>query len=144
VSASWQVDERRPITYLLGCMSSYRLPLLSLVVVLTLAAHGCGSEEPSGELPAAETTAADPQSPAEDTEGQDDLVELEAAGSRFDPAVQVEQIPDGAWYCDMGTVHYAAPSQGDGSCPICGMRLVQRGAAPAHGDHGHGADHNAQ
>ncbi|MEQ9077687.1 MAG: hypothetical protein RLP09_27745 [Sandaracinaceae bacterium] len=79
-------------------------------------------------------------------------MQLEADGSRFDPAIQAEQVPDGAWYCDMGTVHYAAPTQGDGSCPICGMRLVQRGAAPSAGAHGsdethgdgHGADHHPE
>ena len=50
-------------------------------------------------------------------------VEIAPEGTRFDPAVEKSQIPDGAWICDMGTVHYAAHEAG--SCPICGMHLTQ-------------------
>ena len=49
-----------------------------------------------------------------------------AEGTRFDPAVEASSLPEGAWICDMGTVHYARSVQGDGECPICHMRLVQR------------------
>ncbi|MBW2465005.1 MAG: hypothetical protein JRH11_25375, partial [Deltaproteobacteria bacterium] len=45
--------------------------------------------------------------------------------TRFDPPVEPSKIPDGAWACVMGTVHYASLDQGDGNCPICGMELVQ-------------------
>jgi YHS domain-containing protein len=53
------------------------------------------------------------------------MVELVAAGTRFDPPVSKERVPNGSWICDMGTVHFAATEQGDGSCPICGMHLVE-------------------
>lgn len=53
------------------------------------------------------------------------LVEVAAEGSRFDPAVEKAQVPAGNWICDMGTVHYAQPEVGDGTCPICNMQLVE-------------------
>ena len=53
-------------------------------------------------------------------------VELTAEGSRFDPPIEVEQVPSGAFYCDMGTVHYASLEQGDNACPVCGMLLTQQ------------------
>lgn len=49
---------------------------------------------------------------------------LPADGQRYDPAVDPSEVPDGAWMCDMGTVHYAAPHAGE--CPVCGMKLVQK------------------
>ena len=51
------------------------------------------------------------------------IVTLPAEGARFDPPVEASAIPEGAWYCDMGTVHYAQPDKGDGTCPVCGMLL---------------------
>jgi hypothetical protein len=53
-------------------------------------------------------------------------VAVAAEGSRFDPPVRVEQLPAGVWYCDLGTVHYARPDEGDGRCPVCGMTLSHR------------------
>jgi len=57
-----------------------------------------------------------------------------AEGTRFDPAVPVESIPDGSWMCNMnGHVHYAAKNKGDGKCPVCSMALVHKepgGKAP--------------
>lgn len=52
-------------------------------------------------------------------------VEVSATGTNFDPPVAKDRIPEGAWFCDMGTVHYARMEEGDGRCPRCGMRLVQ-------------------
>jgi YHS domain-containing protein len=51
------------------------------------------------------------------------MVEVSADGSRYEPPVAKSRIPDGAWICDMGTVHYASLSEG--TCPICNMRLTQ-------------------
>lgn len=71
------------------------------------------------------------------------MVTVTAEGSTFDPPVKAEQIPAGAWYCDMGTVEFARTEQGDGKCPKCGMMLKQKpadgaAAAPAEGgEHGH-------
>ena len=41
------------------------------------------------------------------------------------------RIPEGAWYCDMGKVHYARSEKGDGVCPLCKMQLTEKGPAPA-------------
>lgn len=49
-----------------------------------------------------------------------------AEGQRFDPPVDVSEIPTGSWMCDMGTVHYAAGEAHDGTCPVCGMQLTQK------------------
>ena len=49
-------------------------------------------------------------------------------GTRFDPPVAKERIPDEAWACVMGgKVHYASMKKGDGECPVCGMNLVEIG-----------------
>lgn len=53
-------------------------------------------------------------------------VQLAAEGQKFDPPVARAAIPAGAWYCDMGTVHYARPEEGDGICPLCKMKLKQK------------------
>jgi YHS domain-containing protein len=52
------------------------------------------------------------------------MVEVLAEGSRYAPPVEKAQIPEGAWICDMGTVHYASLSEG--TCPLCNMRLTPR------------------
>lgn len=51
------------------------------------------------------------------------------AGVRHDPPVDPSEIPDGAWMCDMGTVHYSSADKHDGKCPVCGMDLVQKAAS---------------
>jgi hypothetical protein len=58
--------------------------------------------------------------------GPTTVIAVTQAGTNFDPAVRVEQIPAGAYYCDMGTVHYARLEEGDGRCPRCGMKLTKR------------------
>lgn len=52
------------------------------------------------------------------------VASLPADGQRYEPAIDKEEAPEGAWICDMGTVHYARPDKGDGTCPVCGMELV--------------------
>lgn len=53
-------------------------------------------------------------------------LQLAADGSRFDPPVARNLVPPGAWFCDMGTVHFARQGRGDGVCPVCGMELVAK------------------
>jgi hypothetical protein len=71
------------------------------------------------------------------------MVEVPKDGKEFNPPVKPEQIPAGAFYCDMGTVEYARLDKGDGKCPVCGMMLKQKPggaeapAAPAAGHEGH-------
>ena len=107
----------RVITALLGLLSA-------------LALVGCAPKEPPGPTPeqiaqqkvqqAMAAGAARDQAPLE-------AVAVAEQGTAFDPPVRVDQLPDGVWYCDMGTVHYAARSQGDGRCPKCGMSLSHKG-----------------
>ena len=52
-------------------------------------------------------------------------VEVAEDGTRFDPPEAKQNMPDGAWICDMGTVHFASMAAGDGKCPICGMSLKE-------------------
>lgn len=84
-------------------MNRWSRPWIAVAVLL----GACGGSEP----PAPE--AAPVASPAQ--------------GARHDPPVPVSEVPDGAWMCDMGTVHYTAPHAGD--CPVCGMALVQKQSA---------------
>lgn len=100
------------------------------VVVAVAASIGCGarSEEQTEEVTAA-PIAEQPEPSAAEGAPALEMVELTAEGTEFDPPIQAEQLPDGAWYCDMGTVHYARTDQGDGKCALCGMNLVQQEAA---------------
>lgn len=61
----------------------------------------------------------------------DGLVAVTAAGAKLEPPVVAARIPEGAWYCDMGKVHYARTEKGDGICPLCKMQLTQKGPAAA-------------
>ena len=60
-------------------------------------------------------------------------------GKTFKPPVAKDKIPEGAYYCDMGTVHYARMDKGDGKCPLCKMALVKKGdkAQPSGHNHNH-------
>ena len=85
--------------------------------------------------PAEPAAKADPI-PSVDPTTVEGMVEVAATGTRFEPAAEKSQIPEGTWMCDMGTVHYAAHAPG--TCPLCKMKLVEKGgdgAAPAM-DHG--------
>jgi len=108
---------------------------MRLVLCLSFLLVGCGSAEAPDAtspppIPQASGEAGQQTQSAAAAQGAADpaSVELEPGGTTFEPPVQPEQIPEGAWYCDMGTVHYARPDEGDGSCPVCGMKLVQRGS----------------
>ena len=74
------------------------------------------------------------EAPAEAPADAGGVVTVAADGTQFDPPVELDRIPDGAWICNMGTVHYASLEQGEGTCPICSMELEQHGAE-AHGEH---------
>ncbi len=99
--------------------------LVVLVVVLTACGGQPATEEPAAEP---ETTAVEPEVT---TEAEVVMVEVPAEGVELDPPVEVVQLPDGVWYCDMGTVHYARAEKGDGICTVCGMELVQKVAEAA-------------
>lgn len=60
-------------------------------------------------------------------------VSLTAAGVQLDPPADKDQIPEGAWFCDMGTVHFASTDINDGKCPLCSMDLVHQASAASSG-----------
>jgi hypothetical protein len=92
----------------------------------------------------AETPEATPEAPVVATDGEAkpdevkgaDTITVTAEGAKIDPAVAKSMIPAGAYYCDMGTVHYARMDKGDGKCPECGMMLTQMPGEGASKDAG--------
>ncbi|MBA2661176.1 MAG: hypothetical protein H0U74_02690 [Bradymonadaceae bacterium] len=121
--------------------------LFALIIASLLVLAGCDSAPKEAALEAEPPAAAQQEAPKEQAGAPAELAMavLTADGQTFDPALQVAQIPAGAWYCDMGTVHYARLEEGDGTCPACKMKLVQRAAMPAAGhnhDHDHDHDHD--
>ena len=135
-----------------------------ICTALIFGAFGCDkpAEKPAeaeaeAEAPAANAEAEkapeeeEPAADAKPAEAPAAKIEISAAGQKLDPPVKPEQLPAGAWYCDMGTAHWAAMDKpDDGKCPECNMALKQMAAAPAgekadghdhaHGDHD-GHDH---
>lgn len=104
-----------------------RWPALALTLSVLVACSGSEpAEAPAAapEAPAAPEASAKPAVVVPPTSG---LVSITAAGVELDPPAEKDQIPDGAWYCDMGTVHYAATEKHDGKCPLCKMDLVHKG-----------------
>lgn len=101
---------------------------LALLFALAFAAGCDNAKTADGEAAPAEAAAEQPVA-----EQQAALVEVSVEGTPFEPAVEKAQIPEGSWICDMGTVHYARSEQGDGTCPLCNMKLVQYGAAAEDG-----------
>lgn len=104
--------------------------LLVLSGLTFFAVTGTAQDEPPADEPA-------------EVQEDNGLIEVSEDGAQLDPPVQADQIPVGAWFCDMGTVHYASLSEGDGSCPVCGMFLKQKAdpetqpAETGHEGHGH-------
>jgi hypothetical protein len=105
--------------------------MVCCVSALAMVAAGCGGgaeqARPTGGVQVI-SPATEPEPVAEEGAVLPP-VEVSAEGTEFEPPVQVAQLPDGVWYCDMGTVHYARAEAGDGTCPKCGMKLVQKAAA---------------
>jgi len=91
-------------------------PLIAMVPLLLLTA-GCNNPPAKHDSAGSATTS--PASAAAP-------VQIPVDGKKFDPPVRPEQLPSGAWYCDMGTVHWAQMKEGDKTCPVCKMNLVQK------------------
>jgi hypothetical protein len=81
--------------------------------------------EPAEGEESAETEEAAEKGGSEEAQPAEGTVEVAADGTKFEPPIKAEQLPEGAWYCDMGTVHYARMEKGDGKCEVCGMKLKQ-------------------
>ena len=95
-----------------------------LVVVAAVALVSCSAQEPA-EQPV-EVVAVEEAAAGQITVIDLEIVEVTAEGTVFEVPVQIEQIPEGAWFCDMGTAHYAQLEEGEGTCPTCGMKLVHK------------------
>lgn len=132
--------------------------LRALGLLVAVIAAGCTSEPPPAPsqpteaaepaepgAPSPEAAPAKPVAPATATVPAGATATVTAQGTKFEPPITPEQIPPGAWMCEMGTVHYASTDKGDGKCPLCGMALTQKapGAPPAtgapdgHDEHAH-------
>jgi hypothetical protein len=83
------------------------------LALLALVATGCDKSSGASSGGTASTT-------------NSSAIEVPAQGKKFDPPVKADPLPAGAWYCDMGTVHYARMEKGDGTCPVCKMDLKQK------------------
>ncbi len=78
-----------------------------VLIAMVLTACGGETEKPATPAPAG------------------DLIEVTDDGANIEPPAEKASLPEGAWICDMGTVHYARAKKGDGACPRCGMNLVE-------------------
>lgn len=92
---------------------------------------GMAPEEPVATSP--ETTTEDGKPAEQEAVAAGDKIEVTAEGGKIDPPVAKDKIPVGAYFCDMGTVHYARMDKGDGKCPECGMMLKQMTADGSQG-----------
>lgn len=99
--------------------------LFSLLASLLLLVIGVACNPPAqGEQPA----------PSQARASTSAKVQIASEGTKFEPPVAPEAIPEGSWMCEMGTVHYARAHKGDGKCPVCGMHLTEaRSAVKAAG-----------
>jgi len=84
--------------------------------LVVLVGAGCDKGSSSSAAPA--TSVAAPASSG--------MATVPAKGQKFDPPIQPSQLPSGAWYCDMGTVHWAQMEEGDHTCPLCQMKLKKK------------------
>ncbi len=107
------------------------LSLGLLVGIVALGATTVACKEPTQQTAAEETVV------AQNTVVATDTVEVKKDGNEFNPKIAVSQLPDGAWYCDMGGVHYARMDKGDGKCASCGMKLNQKGGSEDEANHDH-------
>ncbi len=80
------------------------------ITLLALSLFSCKPEvtKAAADAPAKEAAA---DKTAKKTEGE------------HKPPIEKSEVKDGHWYCDMGTVHYSRPDEGDAKCPLCGMKL---------------------
>jgi len=88
-------------------------------------AAGAAVAEPAGAAPTADPHAGHAEAAGAAAAGATMIV-VTQAGASIEPPVKQELIPAGAWFCDMGTVHYARAEKGDGKCPVCKMDLKQK------------------
>jgi hypothetical protein len=89
-------------------MKQLILLTVTLAIALGLAACEEGNKTAPDKAPAAATAP------------------LTAEGTTYEPPIAIDDVPAGAWYCDMGTSHYARSEKGDGKCGVCKMDLKEK------------------
>jgi cytoskeletal protein RodZ len=121
--------------------------LITIITLVCIALIGCESKKTdatdtsTNETAAAATTEKTNETAAATTTAEKvskgNFIEVTREGAKIDPPVAVDKIPDGAYYCDMGTVHYARMEKGDSKCALCGMMLKHKGSDEKGADGGH-------
>ncbi|MFV2071849.1 MAG: hypothetical protein ACC742_04245 [Thermoanaerobaculales bacterium] len=106
-----------------------RMLFVMFAVVVFALSIGCGAQPAEETEDVVAAPIAEQPAPSAEEATTLEMVEVAAEGAEFDPPVLAEQLPDGAWYCGMDTVHYARMDEGDGKCGVCGMNLTQKEAA---------------
>lgn len=110
----------------------FKLGIVLLLSPLAMALLACGGAAPPADVADVPPDPAQPEQEPTDAEPAADTVEVAADGTKFDPPVQTSEIPEGAWMCEMDSVHFASLEQGNGECPVCGMTLKQKTAGEDH------------
>jgi hypothetical protein len=98
-----------------------RCQVAAFAVVACFTLISCGKHPAQQDKPSSGDSVANPSATANVTK-----VEVPPAGRQFSPPVRADQLPTGAWYCDMGTVHWAQMNQGNHQCPLCKMDLKHK------------------
>jgi hypothetical protein len=88
----------------------------AMAVIGALAQFSCNKPATESTVAAVSASANENVSP----------VDVPVEGKEFKPPVRPEQLPSGAWYCDMGTVHWAQSKEGNHTCPLCKMDLKKK------------------
>ena len=104
--------------------------ILIFTLALTMATLACpGGMVPPEQVGGSSSAMTSPDHDHGEHAHKDEKVQVAKDGSKFDPPVAAEKIPNEAWACVMGgKVHYASMTKGNGKCPLCGMNLVQHAA----------------
>lgn len=104
--------------------------VVALPTALVLGGVGCTSKSSAPAKPKAKAKSAKQSVPLA-TRVDNGPWRIAATGSEFKPPIQIAEVPPGAWYCDMGTVHYAQSEAGDKTCKLCKMKLKHKAKNPA-------------
>lgn len=104
-----------------------------IIVALTTVALACPSGPVSPSNARNSTAMSSPDHDHSSSEHKNHAaagkIQIADDGTKFDPPVSKDKIPNEAWACVMGgKVHYASMKKGNGDCPLCGMRLTQHAA----------------
>ena len=116
------------------------MPTIKIAVAaLLIALAGCDNQKAEaaagGTAPSAEPPAKEQPAPTEESNSPAEDPKMPADGMKHDPPIALDKVPDGHWYCDMGTAHYTQKTKGDGKCPLCSMDLKHMDHAKMGHDH---------